>query len=85
MPFCIIRTRSASKPLMTGRDAFGPNWVAVTPGIPFNVSPIVPSRRRLNSRPFSTVTGTTSSSEPTPNGLPVTDTAGKSICVASAA
>ena len=82
-PFCMILTRSASSPRITGRDAFGPNWVAVTPGIPFSVSPNVPARRRLNSRPFNTVTGTTSSSEPTPKGLPVTATGAKSILVGS--
>ena len=76
-----MRTRSASNPRITGRDAFGPNCVAVTPGMPLRVSPSVPSRRRLSSRPFNTDTGTTSSSEPTPSGLPVTATEGRLIVV----
>ncbi len=69
-----MRTRSASKPRITGRDALGPNWVAVTPGMPLSVSPKVLSRRKLSSRPFRTDTGTTNSSDPTPSGLPVTET-----------
>ena len=85
MPFCIIRTRSASSPRITGREAFGPNCVAVTPGMPFNVSPKVPSRFNESSRPFSTETGTTNSSEPTPSGLPVTATGAKSIFSAASA
>ena len=85
IPFCMMRTRSASKPRIIGLDAFGPNCVAETPGILLSVSPSVPSRRKLSSRPFNTETGTTSSSEPTPNGLPVTATGAKSILVASSA
>ena len=75
-PFCIIRTRSASKPRITGRDAFGPKLVWLTPGIPFKVSPKVAPRFNDNSRPLSTDTGITSWSEETPRGLPVKGTGG---------
>ena len=84
-PFCIIRTRSASRPRITGREALGPKCVAATPGIPFRVSPKVLSRLSDSSRPLNIETGITSASEATPSGLPVTGIVGKSIFVVCSA
>ena len=84
-PFCMMRTRSASKPRMTGRDALGPKLLAATPGRLFKVSPRVASRLRDNSRPLNMETGKTMASELTPSGLPVTATLDNSSCVMGSA
>ena len=75
-PFCRMRTRSPSRPRITGRLALGPKYVAPTPGRWLMVSPRVPAARSLSCASSSTETGGASSNRLLRRGLPVTVTSG---------
>ncbi len=82
-PLSSMRTRSPSRPRITGRLAFGPKPVAETPGRPSSVSPSVAARRSARPLPDSTDAGCKVRS--LPNGLPVITTVESGAVCAMAA
>lgn len=66
------RTRSPSRPRITGRLALGPKPLAATPGRPSSVSPSVAPRRSIRPLPDRLVTACAPGSRP--SGLPVMTT-----------
>src|SRR5690606_26528387 len=79
-PFCISLIRSASRPRITGREAFGPKFEALTPGTPSRVSASVTPPRSDISLRLTMETGVTMSNKPLPSGLAVTTTGASSVC-----
>ena len=81
-PLANKRTRSPSKPRITGRLALGPKPLVATPGKPSSVSPKVDARRSNKPSPANTLAAWLPTSRP--SGLPVMKTAGASWAHAGA-